>query len=131
MSSQPIPRARTSSAYRAARDFGGAGIGDIGRMFGLTARAIRFYEECGLVSPRRDRTNRRCFSREDRARLEIISILRQGDLRIPEIAQVLAAAPGERRRLSVDLLTARLSCLSREMDEARCALERANACDLL
>lgn len=39
--------------------------------FGLTARAIRFYETKGLVSPGR-KAGARLFSRADRARLKLV-----------------------------------------------------------
>ena len=47
-------------------------IGEIAREFGFTLRALRFYEEKGLISPRRN-GNRRLYSMEDRKRLEIIA----------------------------------------------------------
>ena len=43
-------------------------IGDLAQEFGVTARALRFYEEEGLIAPRRDGTAR-VYSRRDRARI--------------------------------------------------------------
>lgn len=47
------------------------GISELCRAFGITLRTIRFYEDKGLLSPRRaDGT--RVYSRRDRARLALI-----------------------------------------------------------
>jgi hypothetical protein len=43
-------------------------IRDLSREFGVTARTLRFYEECELLAPRRERQDR-IYSRRDRARL--------------------------------------------------------------
>ena len=72
---------------------GGEGltIGRAGRATGLSARAIRYYEIQGLVSPPRDRTGQRRYGREIQARLEVIALLRRGGLGIAEVRQVLDA----------------------------------------
>jgi DNA-binding transcriptional MerR regulator len=43
-------------------------IGELTAEFGITARALRFYEEEGLIAPRRDGATR-IYSRRDRARV--------------------------------------------------------------
>ena len=45
-------------------------IGELARDFGLTTRAIRFYEDCGLLRPARAGKNR-VYSVRDRARLTL------------------------------------------------------------
>ena len=47
------------------------GIRDLAEEFGITPRAIRFYESKGLLSPRRV-GGTRIYSRRDRARLQLI-----------------------------------------------------------
>ncbi len=47
------------------------GIGDLAREFGLTTRAIRFYEDKGLLSPTRNGQTR-IYSSRDRVRLMLI-----------------------------------------------------------
>ncbi len=47
------------------------GIAELGREFGISARAIRFYEDKGLLSPRRI-NGARVYTRRDRARLALI-----------------------------------------------------------
>ena len=58
------------------------------REFGATPRALRFYEEQGLLSPaRRDLT--RIYSYKDRARLQMILNGRRVGLSIAEIRDIL------------------------------------------
>ena len=45
-------------------------ISDLAREFDVTTRTIRFYEDQGLLSPRRDGTSR-IFSARDRVRLKL------------------------------------------------------------
>jgi DNA-binding transcriptional MerR regulator len=60
------------------------------REFGATPRALRFYEEQGLLSPaRRDMT--RIYSHKDRARLILILRGRRVGLSIAEIRDILDA----------------------------------------
>jgi len=47
------------------------GIGDLCTEFGITARAVRFYEDKGLLKPRRVNTTR-IYTRRDRTRLALI-----------------------------------------------------------
>lgn len=76
-------------------------ISELAAEFGVTARAIRFYEDKGLVSPRRD-GQRRIYSPRDRVRL--ILILRGKRLgfslrEIQEILDLYDAEPGEAGQL--------------------------------
>jgi DNA-binding transcriptional MerR regulator len=43
-------------------------IGELAREFDLTTRAIRFYEDCGLLAPQR-RGRQRVYTVRDRTRL--------------------------------------------------------------
>ncbi len=45
-------------------------IGELAREFDLTTRAIRFYEDCGLLSPQR-RGRSRVYTARDRTRLKL------------------------------------------------------------
>ena len=45
-------------------------IGELAREFDLTTRAIRFYEDCGLLQPQR-RGRQRIYSPRDRTRLKL------------------------------------------------------------
>ena len=45
-------------------------IGELAREFDLTTRAIRFYEDCGLLAPQRSGRTR-VYSARDRTRLKL------------------------------------------------------------
>ena len=45
-------------------------IGELAREFDLTTRAIRFYEDCGLIAPQRSGRNR-VYTQRDRTRLKL------------------------------------------------------------
>jgi len=47
------------------------GISELAREFGITTRAIRFYEDLGLLAPTRD-GRKRVYNRRDRTRLKLI-----------------------------------------------------------
>lgn len=66
-------------------------ITDVAEEFGFTLRALRFYEEKGLVSPRRS-GNRRLYSPRDRRRLEIIAQGKRIGLALEEIREILRAS---------------------------------------
>ena len=58
------------------------------REFGATPRALRFYEEQGLLSPAR-RDTARVYSYKDRARLQLVMQGRRVGLSIAEIRDIL------------------------------------------
>ncbi|MGB7817578.1 MAG: MerR family transcriptional regulator, partial [Ornithinibacter sp.] len=53
------------------------GIGDIARRTGLTERTLRYYEELGLLTPRRDAGDRRRYDSVTLDRLYRIRLLRE------------------------------------------------------
>ncbi len=69
------PRDATARAFVAShRDEGSTelfGITELCREFGVTLRALRFYEDKGLLAPRRI-NGTRVYTRRDRARLALI-----------------------------------------------------------
>lgn len=73
------------------------GMSNAMRLFGLTARALRFYEERGLIEARRDRLNTRYYDPVARRRLEWISRLRQAGVSLPDIREVLDAEDDDQR----------------------------------
>ena len=68
-------------------------IGEMSRAFGLTPRALRFYENKGLLSPRRDGVAR-LYGRADRERLPLVLKAKRLGFTLGEIRQMLAS-PGE------------------------------------
>ena len=83
------------------------------RLFGLTARALRFYEEKGLVEARRDRLNARYYDPVARGRLEWISRLRRAGVSLPDIEEVLMADENGRAH----------DCAQRKLERRREALK--------
>jgi DNA-binding transcriptional MerR regulator len=65
-------------------------LGVVTAALGVSARAVRFYEEKGLITPRRGRQNRRVYGAQDRARLETIVRLRSAGLDLIMIREILA-----------------------------------------
>ena len=56
------------------RHSGGMTIGQAARLFGLTPRALRLYDDIGLVEADRDDSNRRVYAPAAREELEIVAI---------------------------------------------------------
>lgn len=63
-------------------------IGDLASEFGITARAIRFYESRGLLSPSRVGSNR-IYTKRDRARLILILRGKRLGFSLEEIAEYI------------------------------------------
>ena len=63
-------------------------IGDLAREFGITTRTIRFYEEKGIVAPRRV-GGVRVFSRRDRVRLMLALRGKRLGFSLAEVRQYL------------------------------------------
>jgi DNA-binding transcriptional MerR regulator len=77
MSEPAVAQASPLQAARTAASDDGAGaaspvytIGELAREFDLTTRAIRFYEDCGLLRPQR-RGRNRVYTARDRTRLKL------------------------------------------------------------
>ncbi len=93
------------------------GFADACRLFGMTPRALRFYEEKGLIEARRDRLNHRYYDGWTRQKLAWISRLRQVSLPLRDIRQVLDAdqRSGTGCELALRKLLARREELAREL----------------
>lgn len=106
-------------------------IGELCRQFGTTNRALRFYEEQGLLTPAR-RNTARIYSHKDKARLQLILRGRRVGLTLAEIRDILdiyeeegeAAQSAEALKIFRRRLEA-LEIERREVDEAIARLEEA------
>jgi DNA-binding transcriptional MerR regulator len=89
------------------------------RAFGLTARAIRYYDQVGLIEAARDRANARVFDAMARRRLGWISKLRQADISLSDIDDVLSAEEqgGDARTCALMKLEARRHVLERDLQQ--------------
>jgi DNA-binding transcriptional MerR regulator len=102
------------------------------RQVGATQRALRFYEEKGLLSPER-RNRARLYSRRDQVRLRLILRGRRIGFTLEEIRQLLETYDkgGRAAQLvrALPLFKERLAALElkrREIDDALEALTRAS-----
>ena len=69
-------------------------IGELSREFGVTLRALRFYENKGLISPHREGMSR-LYSEGDRTRLALILKGKKLGFTLGEIRQMIAAEEGD------------------------------------
>jgi DNA-binding transcriptional MerR regulator len=107
-------------------------IRDLVKECGVTARTLRFYEEKGLLNPRRNGLDR-LYSRRDRARLKYILMGRNVGFSLDEVGEMLDlydVGDGQETQLRVALAKfhERLAWLERQkadiervMDELRSA----------
>lgn len=63
-------------------------ISDLAREFALTTRAIRFYEDCGLLAPKRE-NRARIYGERERVRLKLILRGKRLGLALSEIGELL------------------------------------------
>jgi DNA-binding transcriptional MerR regulator len=83
-------------------------IGELSREFGVTLRALRFYENKGLIAPQRDGLSR-LYSQGDRTRLALILKGKKLGFTLGEIRQMIAAEEGDTDRDALTL--SREKCL--------------------
>jgi DNA-binding transcriptional MerR regulator len=63
-------------------------IGELAKEFDLTTRAIRFYEDCGLLSPQR-RGRNRVYTARDRTRLKLTLRGKRLGLTLAEVKELV------------------------------------------
>ncbi len=64
-------------------------ISELSAEFEISPRSIRFYEEKGLICPRRSSGNQRIYDRRDRARLKLILRGKRFGYSLEEIAEMI------------------------------------------
>ncbi len=100
------------------------GIAELCKEFGITLRTIRFYEDKGLLSPRRV-SGARVYTRRDRARLALILRSKAIGASLGEIKHYLDlyGAHGEGRVQQMKFVLDRTSKAIRELEDKRAAIE--------
>ena len=63
-------------------------IGDMAKQFGVTLRTLRFYEDKGLLNPKRE-GNTRLYTRRDVTRLKLILLGRKVGFSLREVKQIM------------------------------------------
>ena len=101
-------------------------ITDLSEEFGVTARALRFYEDEGLIAPERNGLAR-VYSRRDRARLAWILRGKRVGFSLSDIREMIDlydADEGheEQRRVTVAKCKARIELLTRQKDDIDAAI---------
>jgi DNA-binding transcriptional MerR regulator len=106
-------------------------IGDLAREFSVSLRTLRFYEDRGLLRPRREGTSR-YYSAMDKVRLQLILKGKQLGFTLAEIRELLGAgdvAPGKgfEERLRSDQIISQISHLERQRGEIDQAIHNLRA----
>jgi len=109
-------------------------ITELAEEFGITLRAIRHYEDVGLISPERRGTSR-VFHARDRIRLQLILRGRRLGFSLPEIRTIVNMydeQPGESGQLhylleQIAVRRTELERLRRDIDETMVELNRVEA----
>ena len=81
-------------------------ISELAREFGITPRALRFYEDMDMLHPARDGMTR-VYSHRDRARVKIIVRLKRLGLPLADIREILdlyGLEDGERAQMRMSLV---------------------------
>ncbi len=106
-------------------------IGEVCREFGVTFRALRFYEKRGLVSPQRHGSTR-VYRQADRDRLALILKGKKLGFTLEEIRQMLAVQQGRRQADSFQLTREKcieqIRLLERQKRDIEMALAELRRC---
>ncbi|MBI5901418.1 MAG: MerR family DNA-binding transcriptional regulator [Rhodocyclales bacterium] len=100
------------------------GITELAREYGISLRAIRFYEDKGLLAPRRINGGR-AYTRRDKVRLGLILRGKAVGMSLAEIEHILSlyGEHGEGRGRQLDYLVGRIDEAMAELDQRRRHIE--------
>lgn len=100
-------------------------IGELAEAFGLTTRAIRFYESKGLISPPRKGVAR-AYSRRERARLSLIQRGKNLGFSLDEIGEWLSLYDGDPSQVTQSqVLLGRVDKALFDLTKKRADIDRA------
>ena len=98
-------------------------IGELAREFDVTPRTIRFYEDQGLLAPRRD-GQRRIYAQRDRTRLKLTLRGKRLGLSLSEIRELIDMyEPGRDDRPQLERFLALLESHRTMLEQQRADLE--------
>lgn len=106
-------------------------ITDLAKEFEVTTRAIRFYEDQGLLTPRRE-GQRRIYSNRDRVRLKLTLRGKRLGLSLSDIRElfdIYDSAKGEQAQIQqyLELLAARRAQLVQQREDIEAVLGEIDA----
>ena len=99
-------------------------ISQLAREFGVTPRALRFYEDKGLLTPMREGMNR-VYSHRDRARLQLILRGKRVGLSLIEIKEILDLYKVDQRaqaQTALKRFQARIAALESQREDVDAAI---------
>jgi DNA-binding transcriptional MerR regulator len=96
-------------------------ISDLASEFEISPRSIRFYEEKGLLSPKRTGGNQRIYDKRDRARLKLILRGKRFGYSLDEIAEMIGMTATEMGE--VEQIEASLAYGDKKLREIRDRIE--------
>jgi DNA-binding transcriptional MerR regulator len=102
-------------------------ISQLAREFEVTPRALRFYEDKGLLTPRRDGMNR-VYSHRDRAKLQLILRGKRVGLSLIEIKEILDLYKVDQRAQAQTALKKYKPASSRSKRSAKMSMRRSKSC---
>lgn len=94
-------------------------IGELAAEFGLSPRAIRFYEDQGLIAPQRAGTTR-VYTKRDRARLQLILRGKRLGFSLSDIRAFLDLYDADRSKqmtMTLDRTRTRIRDLEQQLDD--------------
>lgn len=119
--------------HDAAGHDGGAEItiSQMSRLYGVSLRTLRFYEDRGLIKPRRD-GNARYYRGADRLRMDMILRGKKLGFTLTEINDLIggkgaAETPDLEEQLQPQQIVSQIGHLERQRDEIEDAIERLRA----
>ena len=102
-------------------------ISQMSRLYGVSLRTLRFYEDRGLIKPRRD-GNARYYRDSDRIRMEMILRGKKLGFTLTEISDLIGGKGGEtadiEERLQPQQIVNQIGHLERQRDEIEGAIAR-------
>ncbi len=106
-------------------------IGELAREFDLTTRAIRFYEDCGLLTPQR-RGRSRIYTPRDRTRLKLTLRGKRLGLTLAEVKELVDMYESPRDtqaqlRKFLEVLAAHRAQLEQQFTDLHATLDEVRA----
>ncbi len=106
-------------------------IGDMAKKYDVSLRTLRFYEDKGLIQPKRE-GNTRLYSRRERARLQLILLGRNVGFSLREVKQMMDlydphGTNTKQLRVALDKSDKQLSRLEKQREQLDEAIQQLSA----